>query len=82
MYKVIVFILNGRNFTFSGLQFGHHPANRLEMSRGCDINVSPALHSCPINFLAYPVFEIGEKRLKTKPELSFTRTGGIGNNES
>jgi len=53
--------------------FGHHPANRLEFSRGRDIVVDPGPASGPINFLAYPVLEIGEETAKTKVEFSFDR---------
>ncbi|MBW2216890.1 MAG: transglutaminase domain-containing protein, partial [Deltaproteobacteria bacterium] len=41
--------------------FGHHPANRIELSRGRDLEVQPGPASGPINFFAYPVFEIGGK---------------------
>lgn len=44
--------------------FGHHPANRIEFSRGRDISPNPMPKSGPINFLAYPVFEMeGEPNL-------------------
>jgi len=44
--------------------FGHHPANRIELSRGRDISPNPMPKSGPINFLAYPVFEMeGEPNL-------------------
>ena len=44
--------------------FGHHPANRIEFSRGRDISPDPLPKSGRINFLAYPVLEI-----KGKPDL-------------
>jgi transglutaminase-like putative cysteine protease len=59
--------------SLSTYYFGHHPANRIELSRGRDLIVEPAPASGPINFLAYPVLEIGGKPAKTKIEFSFTR---------
>ncbi|MHC4561198.1 MAG: transglutaminase-like domain-containing protein [Planctomycetota bacterium] len=53
--------------------FGHHPANRLELSRGRDLEVKPGPASGPINFLAYPVLEIGGKPAKTDVQFSFLR---------
>lgn len=38
--------------------FGRHPANRIEFSRGRDLEVSPAPASGPIHFLAYPILEV------------------------
>jgi len=55
--------------------FGHHPANRIELSRGRDLMVEPGPASGPINFLAYPVLEIGGKPVKVAVEFSFTRSG-------
>lgn len=54
--------------------FGHHPANRFELSRGRDLIVEPGPVSGPINFLAYPVLEVGGKPAKVKVEFSFRRT--------
>ncbi len=53
--------------------FGHHPANRIELSRGRDLVVEPEPASGPINFLAYPVLEISGKPVKVKVEFSFNR---------
>jgi len=53
--------------------FGHHPANRIEFSRGRDLVVEPGPASGPINFLAYPVLEIDGEMAKTKIEFSFKR---------
>jgi hypothetical protein len=55
--------------------FGHHPANRIELSRGRDLIVEPGPASGPINFLAYPVLEIGGKPAYAKVEFSFNRNG-------
>lgn len=53
--------------------FGHHSANRLELSRGRDLTVDPGPASGPINFLAYPVLEINGEPVKTVPDFSFIR---------
>ena len=55
--------------------FGRHPANRIELSRGRDLIVSPGPASGPINFLAYPLLEIDGKEVKAQSSFSFTRTG-------
>lgn len=54
--------------------FGHHPANRIELSRGRDLVVKPGPKSGPINFLAYPVLEIGDRIVRAKAEFGFERT--------
>ena len=38
--------------------FGHHPANRIELSRGRDIVFNPGTTSGSISFFAYPVLEV------------------------
>lgn len=53
--------------------FGHQPANRIEFSRGRDLMVEPLPASGPINFLAYPVLEIGGVPVPVVPQFSFTR---------
>jgi hypothetical protein len=53
--------------------FGHHPANRFEFSRGRDLEFKPSPDSGPINFLAYPLLEIGGKPVKVKTEFLFNR---------
>ena len=53
--------------------FGHHPANRIEFSRGRDLIVEPSPASGPINFLAYPILEINEKEASAKTTFSFKR---------
>ncbi len=59
--------------SLSTYYFGHHPANRIELSRGRDLVLEPGPASGPINFLAYPVFEIDGKPAKVKVEFSFDR---------
>jgi len=53
--------------------FGHHPANRFELSRGRDLVVEPGPVSGPINFLAYPVLEIGGLPARARAKFSFRR---------
>ncbi len=53
--------------------FGHHPANRFELSRGRDLVVEPGPSSGPINFLAYPILEADGKPLAVKTLFLFTR---------
>ncbi|MBT4530058.1 MAG: transglutaminase domain-containing protein [Phycisphaerae bacterium] len=55
--------------------FGHNPANRVEFSRGRDLIVEPGPESGPINFLAYPLLEVGGKPVKIKPQFGFQRVG-------
>ena len=59
--------------SLSTYYFGHHPANRIELSRGRDLVFEPGPDSGPINFLAYPVLEIGGKLTKAKPVFTFER---------
>ncbi|MHC4751685.1 MAG: transglutaminase-like domain-containing protein [Planctomycetota bacterium] len=47
--------------SLSTYYFGHHPANRIELSQGRDLVLEPGPVSGPINFLAYPVLEISGK---------------------
>jgi len=53
--------------------FGRHPANRIELSRGRDLEVDSGPQSGPINFLAYPILEIGGKLTTAHTTFSFTR---------
>jgi hypothetical protein len=53
--------------------FGHHPANRFELSRGRDLVVEPGPASGPINFLAYPVLEVNGEPVKVRTEFLFRR---------
>jgi transglutaminase-like putative cysteine protease len=57
----------------SSFYFGHHPANRIELSRGRDLEVEPSPASGPINFLAYPLLEVAGTPVKTKIDFSFER---------
>ncbi len=53
--------------------FGRHPANRIEFTRGRDLQVEPGPKSGPINFLAYPVMEEGKTAVFPKTFFSFQR---------
>lgn len=53
--------------------FGRHPANRIEFTRGRDLLLKPGPSSGPINFLAYPVMEIGKDPAFPKTIFSFRR---------
>lgn len=53
--------------------FGHHPANRIEFSRGRDISFSPEPQSGAINFFAFPIMEIDGFPVKPKVEFRFSR---------
>ncbi len=53
--------------------FGRHPANRIEFSRGRDLQIEPGPYSGPINFLAYPVMEIGKTPAFPETFFSFRR---------
>ena len=53
--------------------FGRHPANRIEFSKGRDLNIEPGPSSGTINFLAYPVLEIGDSPAIADTFFSFNR---------
>ena len=53
--------------------FGRHPANRIEFTRGRDLRLEPGPQGGPINFLAYPVMEIGNTPAFPKTFFSFRR---------
>jgi transglutaminase-like putative cysteine protease len=59
--------------SLSTYYFGHNPANRVEFSRGRDLVVEPGPESGPINFLAYPLLEVGGVPVKIKPQFGFQR---------
>jgi hypothetical protein len=59
--------------SLSTYYFGHNPANRVEFSHGRDLVVTPMPESGPINFLAYPLLEVGGKPVKVKPQFGFQR---------
>jgi transglutaminase-like putative cysteine protease len=71
-------VSEGDKYTnLSTYYFGHHPANRVELSRGRDLVVEPGPSSGPINFLAHPVLEVGGKPVRIKAEFSFERRAAM-----
>ncbi len=64
-----------KNSSLAAYYFGHHPANRFELSKGRDLVVEPAPVNGPINFLAYPVMEVDGKPVKVQTEFLFRRPG-------
>jgi hypothetical protein len=54
--------------------FGHHPANRIELSKGRDIQFQPGPVSGSISFFAYPILEVNGKSVPVaKTSFSFIR---------
>lgn len=53
--------------------FGHHPANRLEISAGRFFEVSPKAAEGPINFLVHPYLEVEGKAGRFAGVYSFKR---------
>ncbi len=67
-------ISEGNKYTaLATYYFGRHPANRIEFSRGRDLELNPGPASGPINFLAYPLLEIGGQPAVAQSSFSFTR---------
>jgi transglutaminase-like putative cysteine protease len=64
-----------KNSSLATYYFGHHPANRFELSKGRDLIVEPGPASGPINLLAYPVMEMDGKPMKVQTEFLFRRPG-------
>ncbi len=64
-----------KNSSLADYYFGHHPANRFELSKGRDLVVEPEPAAGPINFLAYPVMEMNGKTIKVQTEFLFRRPG-------
>lgn len=53
--------------------FGRHPANRIEFTRGRDLELSPGPSAGPINFLVYPYLEVDGKEVKAPTSFTFQR---------
>jgi transglutaminase-like putative cysteine protease len=62
-----------KNSRLATYYFGHHPANRIELSRGRDLVVDPGPESGAINFLAQPVLEVEGKPVPVKADFTFRR---------
>ena len=68
-------ISEGNKYTaLATYYFGHHPANRIEFTRGRDLKPDPLPSSGPINFLAYPVLEIAGQPGYAETTFTFTRS--------
>ncbi|WP_089355834.1 transglutaminase-like domain-containing protein [Ekhidna lutea] len=59
--------------------FGHHPANRIELSQGRNLQFSPGPASGPVPFLAYPILEVNEEPVNVKTTFSFERKSDSSN---
>ncbi|WP_373496062.1 transglutaminase-like domain-containing protein [Aquiflexum sp.] len=67
-------ISEGNKYTaLATYYFGRHPANRIELSQGRDLEVTPSPASGPINFIAYPIMEVGKEIAYPLTTFSFTR---------
>ncbi len=63
-----------KNPQLADYYFGHHPANRFELTKGRDLIVDPSPATGPINFLAYPLLEMDGKPVKPETSFAFRRT--------
>lgn len=76
-------ISEGNKYTaLASYYFGRHPANRIELNRGRDLKVEPGPLSGPINFLAFPLLEIGGEIKLTRNSFSFVRKPDRADNKS
>ncbi len=67
-------ISEGNKYTaLATYYFGHHPANRIEFSKGRDLEIDPLPATGPINFLAYPVMEVNGQPAYPKTKFTFDR---------
>jgi len=57
--------------------FGHHPANRIELSRGRDLEVNPSPLSGKIPFFAYPILEVNGTEYPVKTKFTYLRKLGV-----
>ncbi len=57
--------------------FGHHPANRLELSRGRDLKINPGPKAGAVPFMAYPILEVAGQAVAVKTVFSFQRTSAL-----
>jgi transglutaminase-like putative cysteine protease len=62
-----------KNPQLADYYFGHHPANRFELTKGRDLVVDPEPATGPINFLAYPLLEMDGKAVKPETSFAFRR---------
>lgn len=62
--------------------FGHHPANRIEFTRGRDLVLDPGPAAGPINFLAYPFLEVNGQPRRVATLFLFRRTPGCASDRA
>lgn len=53
--------------------FGHHPANRFELTIGRDLVIEPAPSNSPVNFMVYPIVEVDGKPVPAETKFTFKR---------
>ncbi len=67
-------ISEGNKYTpLATYYFGHHPANRIELSKGRNLEFSPGPSTGKVPFLAYPIMEIDGESAQVKTIFSFER---------
>jgi len=71
-------ISEGNKYTaLATYYFGHHPANRIELSRGRNLKLRPGPRSGLVKFLAYPILETAEEEITVPAEFSFARHDNV-----
>ena len=67
-------ISEGNKYTaLATYYFGRHPANRIEFTKGRDLQFEPSPKSSPIKFMAYPIFEVDGESKVSNAKFSFQR---------
>ncbi|MGM0580340.1 MAG: transglutaminase-like domain-containing protein [Bacteroidota bacterium] len=67
-------ISEGNKYTaLATYYFGRHPANRIEFTKGRDLEFEPAPQSSPVKFMAYPIFEVDGESKVSNAKFSFHR---------
>ncbi|SMG11754.1 Transglutaminase-like superfamily protein [Marivirga sericea] len=67
-------ISEGNKYTaLATYYFGRHPANRIEFTKGRDLEFEPAPNSSPVKFMAYPIFEVDGQSIVSNATFSFQR---------
>jgi len=68
-------ISEGNKYTaLATYYFGHHPANRIELSKGRNLHLDPQPAEGAIKFMAYPVLEVEGESVPVKTTFSFKRS--------
>ena len=57
--------------------FGHHPANRIEFSRGRDLIMNPSPSTDAVPFFAYPILEVNGIPVAIETKFSFERRKSV-----